>query len=829
MASGMRPYRDGRIAIENGATTVIGDGTIFVGNALAGNPVRMPDGFMYVVDQDADENTSFEIYPPYRGDTVEDSEDYVLLRFNDRLAAAATQTQRLKDFLDNLAVVEKGTAVPDPSLGGIGTVYWRYSGNTIVSIYVKDESGWGVPISTTLSPELEALRDQIEAWKDDTQAAAVSGAASATTALGYRNAAQMAATDAAAFAGEAATSATAAATSETGAAASATGANASRVAAAASATAADTSRTAAAASATAASGSATTATTKAGEASTSATNAAASATAAANSANAANASKTSAETASTNADNKAAAAAASAASSAASAAIASAINSPVLVAKSTTPIITGTGPKVFTLVDDANFIVTQRVRAASKANGANFMSGLVSNWNSGTKELSVDVDLLGPSPGSASDWNISVTGEKGDQGPPGGFGSLLPTKGNEPIGDGTTYGAFPVGANGTMQVADSSQTYGRVWRPIDAVLADAFWTVSDVPSAGTPAGTCDIGAAITPCVRITGTTTITSLGTAANQRREVEFAGSLTLTYNGTSLILPGTANIITQAGDKGVFRSDAFGNWKCVSWTPIGFLPREKLIANRTYYVKTSANGGDDTKDGLTIGTAFATIQRAENVARTIDFNGFTVTISIGDGTYTAGVTVGLKLGQAATSNYRFTSTSQDATKVTISLTSASCFNGLAPFTVDRVTMQTTTSGSGIWMQAAGLVQFSNVIFGPCATYCLNLTAPGAKIQAVGPFTIAGNCGAFAVASDGAHVQCESTTITLTGTPAFTQFVLATRLGGILMRAMTFSGSATGVRYSATINGAIETGGGGASYFPGSSAGSFATGGQYN
>ncbi|CAA2141813.1 hypothetical protein HYPP_02835 [Hyphomicrobium sp. ghe19] len=255
---------------------------------------------------------------------------------------------------------------------------------------------------------------------------------------------------------------------------------------------------------------------------------------------------------------------------------------------------------------------------------------------------------------------------------------------------------------------------------------------------------------------------------------------------------------------------------------------PREVLTANRTYYVNGST-GSDSTNDGLSIGSPFATLQKAENVARTIDFNGFSVTISIGDGTYTAGVTVGQKVGQAGATNYRFTSTSADATKVIVSTTSASCFSCLAPCQIDRVTMQTTTSGSGIWMQVAGLVQYSLVIFGACATYCLNASAPGAKIQCVGAFTIAGNAGAFAVASDSCQIQCESVTITLTGTPAITQFVLVTRGGGILMRALTFSGSATGLRYVATMNGTIETGGGGASYFPGSSAGVTSTGGQCN
>lgn len=260
------------------------------------------------------------------------------------------------------------------------------------------------------------------------------------------------------------------------------------------------------------------------------------------------------------------------------------------------------------------------------------------------------------------------------------------------------------------------------------------------------------------------------------------------------------------------------------VSFPQLGV--REVLTANRTYYV---ASAGSDTSDGLTTATAFATLQKAENVARTIDFNGFTVTISIGDGTYTSGVTVGQKVGQALPSNYRFTSTSLDATKVALSITSGNCFNCGAPCTIDRLTLQTNTFGSAINVTAAVLVQFQLVTFGACFSSMLAVVAPGAKIQSVGVFTVAGSAVNFAAATDGGQIQVESTTITITGTPAFASgFVLASRTGLILMRALTFSGSATGVRYQAATNGIISTGGGGASYFPGGTAGFTATGGQY-
>jgi hypothetical protein len=83
------------------------------------------------------------------------------------------------------------------------------------------------------------------------------------------------------------------------------------------------------------------------------------------------------------------------------------------------------------------------------------------------------------------------------------------------------------------------------------------------------ATTTDLSAATGDYVDITGTTTITGLGTcAAGVERTVRFTGALTLTHNATSLILPGAANITTAANDRAIFRSLGSGNWLCVSYT---------------------------------------------------------------------------------------------------------------------------------------------------------------------------------------------------------------------------------------------------------------------
>jgi hypothetical protein len=80
------------------------------------------------------------------------------------------------------------------------------------------------------------------------------------------------------------------------------------------------------------------------------------------------------------------------------------------------------------------------------------------------------------------------------------------------------------------------------------------------------AGVTDIGAATGAYIHITGTEAITGLGTCtAGQRRTVKFTGACTLTHNGTSLILPGAANITTAANDTAEFCSLGSGNWICL------------------------------------------------------------------------------------------------------------------------------------------------------------------------------------------------------------------------------------------------------------------------
>lgn len=122
------------------------------------------------------------------------------------------------------------------------------------------------------------------------------------------------------------------------------------------------------------------------------------------------------------------------------------------------------------------------------------------------------------------------------------------------------------------------------------------------------AATADLATATGDWVDVTGTTTITALGTAsAGVERLVRFTGILTLTHNGTSLILPTGANITTAAGDFARFRSLGSGNWVCVAYQRASGAPVRDPRAPSIQTVTSSATVTPTFSDDLVTITAQA------------------------------------------------------------------------------------------------------------------------------------------------------------------------------------------------------------------------------
>ena len=102
---------------------------------------------------------------------------------------------------------------------------------------------------------------------------------------------------------------------------------------------------------------------------------------------------------------------------------------------------------------------------------------------------------------------------------------------------------------------------------INDAIRQALADIRELQAGSTiaSAATVNIGAANAEYLAVSGTTTITAFDTvAAGVYRVLKFDGALTLTHNGTSLILPGSASITTAAGDVAGFRSLGSGNWRC-------------------------------------------------------------------------------------------------------------------------------------------------------------------------------------------------------------------------------------------------------------------------
>lgn len=117
---------------------------------------------------------------------------------------------------------------------------------------------------------------------------------------------------------------------------------------------------------------------------------------------------------------------------------------------------------------------------------------------------------------------------------------------------------------GGADIATVTTTDFSFAQTVNAAKAVNLAASVTVPSATTT----DLGAAASNNVTMSGTATVTSFGTAsAGITRDVTASGAFTLTHNGSSLILPGSANIVAVAGDTFSALSLGSGNWRVTEY----------------------------------------------------------------------------------------------------------------------------------------------------------------------------------------------------------------------------------------------------------------------
>jgi hypothetical protein len=385
----------------------------------------------------------------------------------------------------------------------------------------------------------------------------------------------------------------------------------------------------------------------------------------------------------------------------------------------------------------------------------------------------------------------------------------------------------------------------------DAIAAKfRIISASAVPQAALDHYGADVGTAnamlvstVTPGVAAvtTGMQFVIKKGASGN-------TGAVTLNIVGTSAALTwGDGTPLSGIGPEWPAGADGEvvfdGNYKMLSTpTPLSFVvpgTPKPLLAPRTYFVDGSA--GSDSNDGLAAGAghAFATLPKVMSVILSLNMNGFAVTVNVANGTY--GPVICPALNGAGTVSFIGNTTTP--ANVTVAATTGEAiyvqgtgysFSGMTP--TSAANGSAPHLGCGIRVGGASTCSISNMGFGACA-FAHILSEFGGAVGMLGVATgnpsafinIVGSAGAFMYVDGSGTISTGQTILTLTGSPTFSSaFAFATTNGSISLPFQSITGSATGSKFSASLNGVISTSGSGINYYPGNSAGTTTTGGQY-
>jgi len=276
-------------------------------------------------------------------------------------------------------------------------------------------------------------------------------------------------------------------------------------------------------------------------------------------------------------------------------------------------------------------------------------------------------------------------------------------------------------------------------------------------------------------------------------------------------------------------------------------FAPVQFLTANANYYVNPAT--GSDSYDGTAavVGGGhgpWATLQKAMNFITQFNLNGFNIAINCADNPNYAPLTL-YPIPGSGNVNWVGNSTTPGNCKiVAVSVSAISAqycgqshtFNG---FACQATGAYTNDPMIGLHVVGSGTkIQASNMSWGAClgghysAEQGASLNIAGIEIVTGGCAGSVGGNGAHANVSNGAVLQTPAaiqTTVTTAVSFAAGWFSASgVALGQILYAPLTGGGNVTGQRYQVNTNAVINTNGGGATYYPGTVAGTTSTGGQY-
>lgn len=252
-------------------------------------------------------------------------------------------------------------------------------------------------------------------------------------------------------------------------------------------------------------------------------------------------------------------------------------------------------------------------------------------------------------------------------------------------------------------------------------------------------------------------------------------------------------------------------------------------LTGSANYYVATTGN--DSTGDGSS-GNPWLTIEHAINyIIENIDTAGNSVTINVANGSYAAGGTLpGPLVGSGLLLIVGDTGSPSSCSIAVTSLSDAFPFTALqcGIMSVDGFEISNSVGYGAGAVNGGRLFVGPHMIYGACLTNQLIAQDAGSYLNITPGYAISGSAGQHIGSNTGAQIINSGTgTVTLTGTPAYSSAFVSCDINSIsVLTGITWSGSATGVRFIVDHGGVIITGtGGNLTYFPGNSAGSLNNG----
>jgi hypothetical protein len=276
-------------------------------------------------------------------------------------------------------------------------------------------------------------------------------------------------------------------------------------------------------------------------------------------------------------------------------------------------------------------------------------------------------------------------------------------------------------------------------------------------------------------------------------------------------------------------------------NYFPVGKPERVLLGADTILYVN-GTSGSDSTGNGLAPNTAFQTPQAAWNLLHArFDLNGHVVTVQVADGTYASNANPilaasGVIPGQLYPNSVIIQGNMGNPGNCLLDTSGGVLMHAVQGFGGAMFQLQgfrlrssyacISSAGSGT------IIYYQNCDFSTSTWYHV-AALWSAFIYAVGSYTISGggaNCQHFDVGASASISVTDNVTITLIGNPTLNVFCAAGSGGswGTQPGFLSFVGTCVGAKYYADYNGTIVTETGNINFFPGSVAGSVATGGQY-